>query len=68
MRLEKFLQQDFMAETDLQVIHFLECVVCAYEVALFLKNTDLSFDLPSVEKFKNNLEKYEQKSRNQILM
>ena len=39
----------------------LECVVCAYEVALFLKNTDLSFDLPSVEKFKNNLEKYEQK-------
>ena len=30
----------------------LECVVCAYEVALFLKNTDLSFDLPSVEKFK----------------
>lgn len=37
----------------------LECVVCAYEVAEFLRNSDLSFDIPKNEKFDKIISKYE---------
>ncbi len=37
----------------------LECVVCAYEVAEFLRNSDLSFDIPKDEKFDKIISKYE---------
>lgn len=37
----------------------LECVVCAYEVAEFLKNSDLSFDIPKNENFDKIISKYE---------
>lgn len=37
----------------------LECVVCAYEVAEFLSNSDLSFDIPKNEKFDKIISKYE---------
>lgn len=36
----------------------LECVVCAYEVAEFLRNSDLSFDIPKNEKFDKIISKY----------
>ncbi|MBD5402865.1 L-aspartate oxidase [bacterium] len=39
----------------------LECVVCAYEVALFLKNSDLSFELSQDDKFNNIVEEYSHK-------
>lgn len=37
----------------------LECVVCAYEVAEFLRNSDLSFDIPKDGKFDKIISKYE---------
>lgn len=37
----------------------LECVVCAYEVAEFLRNSDLSFDIPKNGKFDKIISKYE---------
>lgn len=37
----------------------LECVVCAYEVAEFLRNSDLSFDIPKNENFDKIISKYE---------
>ena len=37
----------------------LDCVVCAYEVAEFLRNSDLSFDIPKNEKFDKIISKYE---------
>ncbi len=37
----------------------LECVVCAYEVAEFLRNSDLSFDIPKNEKFDKIISKYD---------
>lgn len=37
----------------------LECVVCAYEVAEFLRNSDLSFDIPKNKKFDKIISKYE---------
>lgn len=37
----------------------LECVVCAYEVAEFLRNSDLSFDISKNEKFDKIISKYE---------
>lgn len=37
----------------------LECVVCAYEVAEFLRNSDLSFDIPKNEHFDKIISKYE---------
>ena len=37
----------------------LECVVCAYEVAEILRNSDLSFDIPKNEKFDKIISKYE---------
>lgn len=37
----------------------LECVVCAYEVAEILRNSDLSFDIPKNGKFDKIISKYE---------
>lgn len=37
----------------------LECVVCAYEVAEFLRNSDLSFDIPKNGKFDKIISKYD---------
>ncbi len=36
----------------------LECVVCAYEVAEFLRNSDLSFEIPKSENFDKIISKY----------
>ena len=37
----------------------LECVVCAYEVAEFLKNSNLTFDVPKSTDFENIISKYD---------
>lgn len=37
----------------------LECVVCAYEVAEFLKNSNLTFDVPKSTEFENIISKYD---------
>lgn len=37
----------------------LECVVCAYEVAEFLRNSDLSFEISKSENFDKIISKYE---------
>lgn len=37
----------------------LECVVCAYEVAEFLKNSNLTFDVPNSTEFENIISKYD---------
>lgn len=43
----------------------LECVVCAYEVAEFLKNKDLSLDIKDNDNFKKIVSKYEQDINNE---